>query len=160
MTFKIGDVVTIKKDLKKHSYDTNGVMVKADMALLGGSKAKVVSVNEFKNRYGKLYISYNLSFDYNYNPWSWTEEMFEPAVKVNKNLITDLDKGIQGNSLYRVYGLFKGKAKVCYLTTLGCDVKVIKACGGSDFFLMLSKNSLKKKIDSGEVKIMCIERND
>lgn len=79
-------------------------------------------------------------------------------LKKNPNLCVTKESLIRGEgSLYRISGLFKGKARVCWVGHMGGDnfQATTAACHVED------EESMKftlKDASVGEVNIMCIER--
>ena len=79
--FKVGDKVTIRPDLSKHSYcPITGCSIWPDMARHGGKTTTVIDAVTLANN--KTY--YRLYIDNKY--WSWTSFMFQQHIFKRKEL--------------------------------------------------------------------------
>jgi hypothetical protein len=94
--------------------------------------------------------------------WAWSVDMVKEVLdKKNPNAIKTLDK-LDNRSLFRVGGLFEGKARVCkvaFTDAAGYVPSVIFiTMAGPVGSVTLEEVVLTNKLRSGEVTIMCIER--
>lgn len=80
--------------------------------------------------------------------------------KKNPNLCTTAESLTKGKgSLYRISGLFKGKARVCWIDYMEKDIfrAITAACWVEEEQHM---NFNLREVASGKVNIMCIERGE
>lgn len=78
--------------------------------------------------------------------------------KRNPNLCTTRESLLKGTgSLFRISGLFEGKARVCWVAHLAGDIfsATTAACSVED---EESLNFSLHAVKSGKINIMCIER--